>query len=291
MHYVYVVNRFNLRERTDEVMQKLIRASEEAGRDYEILLNETPEEAGRAMEKFRDTAHVITAVGGDGTINRVLNDIAGTKNILSCIPCGTGNDFCRALAEKMEDGIHEADIVRINDRYFINAACFGIDADIANDDSYIHNRLIPRKLRFPVGAVAHFLAFRGGRKLRVELGDETVEKEFTTVIAANSRYYGGGFNVSPESRIDDGKMEVLLADGMPKLKMARTILSMKNAGHLHNPAVKIIGTDRLAITSPVPVIANIDGEPLAAERFDIELIPRGIRLEVNREFSARTGSV
>ena len=286
MKYVYIVNRFNLKEKTDELISRLRTVSEEFNREYEIRVNETVEEALKMKDDYRNTEHIITAIGGDGSVNLVLNDIVGTKNILSFIPYGTGNDFYRTCEETLKDGIHDVDIIRINDRYFINVACFGIDADIANDEHYIHNRFIPKSMRYNAGVVHHFLTY-SSRKMKVEFNDETVDKQFTTVVVANSRYFGNGYRVSPLSYMDDGKMELLLADKLNKASMANVILSMKNAGHLKNPAVRMACADKITISSDIPFKANIDGEPLLADHFEITMVPKGIRLEFNKEFAKR----
>jgi diacylglycerol kinase family enzyme len=103
-------------------------------------------------------------------------------------------------------------------------------------------------------------------------------------VAANGRYYGGGYKVSPGSLPDDGLMEVYLVDSMPKIRMAGVILSMKHAGHLKNPAVHMIRTKELQIISDRPINASIDGEAMQSDHFDLKLIPKGIALEFNSEF-------
>ncbi len=283
MKYVYIINRFNLKEKTDPIIKRLKQVSGELGRDYEILLNETVEDARSSIKGFKDTEYVLTCVGGDGSINLLLNDIIDTKNILAFIPHGTGNDFVRACGQNAEDGIREIDIVAINDRCFLNVACFGIDADIANDDRFIHNRFIPESMRYNAGVIHHFLTWHP-RKMKVEVNGEVIEKEFTTVVAANSRYYGGGYNVSPFSDISDGKMELTLADSLDKFNMARVILSMKDGSHLKDPAVRLIETTEAIISSDVPFKANIDGEPLLSDRFELKLLPKRFRIEYDRNF-------
>ena len=283
LHYVYLINRFQLRNESDEFMEKLRRISDKLGRDYEFVVSDTPEDAHKALEGFRDKDYVITAIGGDGSINHVLNAIVGTRNILAFIPHGTGNDFCRTCMESMENGIHEVDLIRVNDRFCINVACFGIDADIANDDTFIHSRWIPRTMRFNASVIGHFLRYKRGRCLRVECKGETRQGNFATVIAANSRYYGGGYHVSPHSVTDDGKMEIFEAGSLHKLRMARLILKMKNARHLGSPDLKIYQTDSLVVSAHAPFKANIDGEPILSDRFELAIIPRGIRLDFNKE--------
>lgn len=283
MKYIYVVNHFNLKNRTQDIIGSLEKASEKFNREYEIVINDTVEQAKSISTKYKDTEYIITAIGGDGSINLLLNDIVDTNNILSYIPIGTGNDFYRASIENLEDGIHDVDLIRINDRYCINVACFGIDADIANDDNFIHNNLIPEAMRYDVGVVYYFLTYKG-RKLKIEVNDRTIEKDVTTVVVANSNYYGGGYRVAPNSVINDGQMEVYIVDKLNKIKMANIILSMKDAGHLNNPALEVINTGRLLISADKPFKANIDGEALLSDRFEIELVPNRFRIELNKEF-------
>lgn len=290
MKYIYLVNRFNLKDKTAQIVEQLKKTSEEFGRSYEIVISDTVKEALDLKDRFQDTEYIVTAIGGDGSINNILNQIVGTKNILSYIPIGTGNDFYRANLEDLEDGIRDVDIIRINDRYFINVACFGIDADIANDEKFIHNRFIPESMRYNAGVVYHFLTYKP-RKIKIECGDRVIEKELTTAVVGNAKYYGGGYKVSPYGKIDDGVMEIYLVDRLNKAKMANIILSMKNAGHLKNPALHSLTGNKVIISSDQPFGANIDGETLRSDCFELELIPKGIKLDFDRKFIERMRSV
>lgn len=291
MKYIYFVNRFSLRDETDAVIKAIKSASAEFHRDYSIEISRSAEEAVRAVRKYRDAGAVLTAVGGDGSIHHLLNEIAGSvagsDNILSFVPCGTGNDFSRTCMETLENGIHEIDLIRVNDRYCINTVCFGVDADIANDESFIHNRFIPRSMRFNAGVLYHFLTYGKKRCLTVECGKKKISRHFTTIVAANGRYYGSGYKVSPGSLLNDGRMEVYLIDSVGKIKMARLILSMKNAGHLQDPALRMVRAKKVTVSSPVHIRANVDGEPLQADHFELELIPRAVRLEYDQSFIER----
>ena len=283
MKYIYLVNRFNFKEKTDKLINQLKMASDQFNRDYEIVINETVEDAFRNAEELKDCEYIVTGIGGDGSINLALNDIVNTRNILAYVPIGTGNDFYRANLEDLDDGIHEVDIVRINDRYFINVACFGIDADIANDDRFIHNRFITEAMRYNAGVVYYFLTYKP-KKLKLDINGNSLNEEVTTIIVANAKYYGGGYKVAPNSNISDGKLEVYVADKLNKINMAKLILSMKDASHLKNPALKSFTADKLTISSDTEIGANIDGETLRASQFDIEIIPKGIRLDFDSEF-------
>ena len=284
MKHLYMVNRFSLGNKTDAVIRALEKASAECGRDYEICDNHGPMQAKRLTQNCHDENCAITAIGGDGSIHLILNDMVGTGSVLSFVPYGTGNDFYRTCRETLSDGILEADLIRVNNRYSINAVCFGIDADIANDDSFIHSRVIPKPLRYHTSVFYHFLTWKKGRPLTIECEGQTFEKAFTTVVAANARYYGGGYKICPDSVIDDGLMDVCIVEQLGKVNMARTILSMKNAGHLQNPSLQMLRTKKLVVSSRHPLQANLDGESLTSNRFELELIPKGVRLEYDSKF-------
>ncbi|MBR4461041.1 MAG: hypothetical protein IKS51_00435 [Erysipelotrichaceae bacterium] len=283
MKYLYVVNRFYFKEKTEEIIQTLENVSKEFGRDYEIIVNDTVEDAIANKDLFKDSEYIVTALGGDGSINRILNNIVGTKNVLSYIPIGTGNDFYRGNLESLENGIYDADLIRINDMYCINIACFGIDANIANDDRFIHNKLIPESMRYNAAVIYHFLTYKG-RHMKIACNDEVYDQDYTTVVVANSKYYGSGYRVSPFSDISDGMMEVYLVDLLNKVGMAKVILSMKDASHLKNPAVRALQTDQLVISAEEPFTANIDGELLTSDRFEIQIVPKKVRLDFDGDF-------
>ncbi|MBR4421151.1 MAG: hypothetical protein IKS69_01290 [Erysipelotrichaceae bacterium] len=283
MKYLYIVNRFYFKEKTDEIIDRLKKVSDKTGREYEIIVNDTVADALKNKELFKDSECIVTALGGDGSVNLILNAIVDTKNILAYIPIGTGNDFYRANSEDLENGLHEVDLIRINDRYCINITCFGIDADIANDERFIHNKLIPESMRYNAAVVYHFLTYKG-RHMKVECNGETIEGDFTTIVVANSKYYGSGYKVSPFSKIDDGLMEVYLVDKLNKPSMARVITSMKDASHLKNKAVRSLQTDKLVISAEEPFEANIDGEILKSDRFEIAIVPKKIRLDFDADF-------
>ena len=283
MKYIYLVNRFIFKEKTDLIVSHLKDISIKYNRDFEIIINDDISAAKNNKTQFKDTEYIITALGGDGSINHLLNDFINTKNILSYIPIGTGNDFYHANQEDLTDGIHEVDAIKINDRYFINVACFGIDADIANDDRFIHNNFIPESMRYNAGVVYYFLTYKP-KHLSVIINDQTITQDVTTIVVANAKYYGGGYNVAPTSRIDDGKLEVYVVDKLNKIKMANLILSMKTAGHLNSPSLKSFTTDKLTILSDKQIYANIDGERLLSDRFDIEIIPKAVKLHLDFDF-------
>lgn len=282
MKYVFLINSFGLKERTSKALDKIKEVCKKLKLDYEIEINSEIRSTEDILENYKDSENIIFAIGGDGIINRVLNAIVDTKNILGYIPYGTGNDFYRCNKELLNQGINKIDLVQINDRYFINIACFGIDADIANNGEIIHNKHIPKRERYNISLLYNFIKYRA-REAKVEIDEDTYMDRYTTIAVCNGRYYGGGYKIAPNSQLNDGLVDVYLVRKMHKISMAKLILSMKDAKHEKSPNVNKIQTDKLTIKSDKEIASNIDGEILTAKEFNIKVIPKGIRVYYDEE--------
>ena len=281
MKHVFLLNSFSLKTKTNQIKQIIEEVCTKRELDYIIEQNSEEISTEDILNKYKDTKNIIIAIGGDGTINRVLNGIANTPNILGYIPYGTGNDFYRVNRELLTEEINKIDLVRINEKYFINTACFGIDADIANSDEIVHSKIIPKKQRYNISLIYHFFKYKA-KQMTVDVHSDVTKGEFTTVIVCNGRYYGGGYKVAPHSSLTDGLVDVYLVRKTSKANMAKVIMSMKSGAHERAKIVRKLQTDKLTITSPVPICSNIDGEQLTANEFDIELIPKGIEVYYNQ---------
>ena len=282
MKYIFILNRFSLKSNTSLIVEKIEKACKKRKLDYKIEINNSTMSTEDILKKYKKTKSIIMAVGGDGTINRVLNGIVGTKNILGYIPYGTGNDFYRANQEVLNKGINTIDLISINNKYFINIACFGIDAVIGNNSDIIHSRIIPKKYRYKMGLLVNFLKYKP-KNFIVSFNNKSYKDEYTTIVVCNARYYGGGYRVSPNSSLDDGLLEVLLVKKTTKYDMAKLISSMKNAFHLKSSKIELFQTDELVIKTDSEISSNIDGEELTSDTFKIKLIPKGINVYYDQD--------
>ena len=282
MKYIFLLNRFSLKKKLDFVSNKIKNIAEDKELDYIIEVNSLEESTEDILEKYKNSKNIIIAVGGDGTINRVLNSIVGTENILGFIPYGTGNDFYKAALELLDDGINEIDLGKINDKYFINVVCFGIDADIGNNENIIHSKIIPEKQRYNLSLVYHFAKYKV-RDMKVTIGDNIYSDSYTTVCVCNGRFYGGGYKVGYNSSLTDKKLDVYLVSKMRKAKMIPLILGMNKGKHEKSKYTKKFSVDKLLIESDKEITCNFDGDQLTSKIFDIKLIPKGISIYYNKE--------
>ena len=281
MKYIFLVNRFSLRENTDNVIKKIEEVAKEKKFNYVIEVNSDSLSTEDIIKKYKKEEVTIIVLGGDGTINRALNAIVGSKSILGYIPCGTGNDFYRTNKELLKPGINEIDLIKINNKYFINVTCFGIDADIGNTGD-LKPGIIPRSQRYNIAIAKHFFKYKP-RHMKVLVNNKEYEDKYTTITICNGKYYGKGFKMAPRAKLDDGLLDAYLIEKMPKLKMAFYILRMKKGKHENSKHTKIIRTDKMKIICNNEVTCNMDGDMLTAKEFDLKVVPKGIKMYFDQE--------
>ena len=245
--------------------------------EFIIEINSEEVSTESIVAKYRDQKNILLAVGGDGMVNRVLNGIAGTDNILGIIPLGSGNDFYKSVEKDLKEYYNTCDLIKINDRHFINVACFGIDADVANKKGEVTSKLIPKSQRYNASLLKTFSQYKC-RNLEIEINGETLSGEYTTVAVCNGVYYGNGYKISPNSNPTNGLLDVYVVDKVNKLRMVNLILKMKEGNHLNEKEVHHYQTNKMIIKSPTSFVANIDGEELFDRRFEIEVLKNGIML-------------
>ena len=285
MKHVFVLNKFgdyNL----NEIANKIIMACVNKDYDYIIEENSLDVSTEKILEKYQNKNYIIYAVGGDGMINRVLNSIVHTDNILGYIPMGTGNDLNRCVKETLVEGIQDIDVIKINDKYFINVACFGIDAQISNDDRLVHSNIIPKSQRYNIAAISHFLTYKP-REFEVVIDGEVISGKFSTIAACNASYYGGGYNIAPNALLNDGYMDVYLVDKLNKLQMAKTILKMKKGEHQNMNGVNFEKAKNMMIFSKENMKANIDGEVIEDNTFKMKVLNKKVKIKKDEDLIRR----
>lgn len=282
MKHVFIINSFSLKEKTSEVKSKIEEYCKKNNIDFIIEINSQNYNTEDIAKKYKKTKNTIIAVGGDGVINRILNQIINTENILGFIPYGTGNDFYKTVKNQIKEELSQIDVVKINKKYFINTSCFGIDADVANNKNIVKSKLIPKNQKYNIALIYNFFKYKC-RQFEVKINNEVINDKFATIAVCNGSYYGGGYNIAPLSNIKDGYLDVYLAPKMNKISMLRLILKMRKGKHQNSKKISYYKIKKISIKSPYEIKSNIDGEELTAKNFDIEIIKNGITLYYNQE--------
>lgn len=282
MKHIFLINSYTLKERTLEIKEKIETYCKKEKINYLIEINGPNYDTEDIIKKYKKSSNIIIAIGGDGVINRVLNEIVKTKNILGFIPFGTGNDFYKSVKKELKDGINKVNIAKINNKYFINTACFGIDADVANNKNIVKTKFIPKKQKYNISLIYNFFKYKC-RNFKVTVNNQDIEGDFTIIAVCNGAYYGSGYNIAPSSNLQDGYLDIYLAPKMNKISMLNLILKMKKGKHENSKLINYFKTDKIHLKSPQKIKCNIDGEELIDNEFDISLIKDGIELYYNQK--------
>src|SRR5690554_4350957 len=159
-------------------------------------------------------ATLLVAVGGDGTLNLAVNAVAYTDTVLGVVPAGSGNDFARIWIAGLsaEDIIRTAlhgetiriDLGKANDRYFLNNAGIGFDAEVVKR---LRLKTWPRRLNY-LSRAAQLLPTYRSQPIVLEdatntVNDGTARNSFMLSIG-NGRYFGAGLPINPHARVNDG---------------------------------------------------------------------------------------
>lgn len=235
---------------------------------FELASGSTAAETSKYLQNIVSTSACqgVIAVGGDGLVNLVIQEISRTNIPLLVIPAGTGNDFCRTLGWGMSEveSILEVAIStppRAIDLGLVNGSWFGAILS-TGFDSLVNERA--NTMRWPKGPmkynVAMLLELFGFKPRSYKLSIDGVEQSTKAMLIAvgNGVSYGGGMKVCPGARIDDGKFEVMILKPISIFEFLRVFPKVYAGTHITHPAVEIHRGSQVVIEAQA--VAYADGE-------------------------------
>ncbi len=275
-----------------------IRKSLDLKQDFEYEIYVTSK-AGDATDYVAKTCEETDedirfySCGGDGTLNEVASGCVGHSNaIVALYPSGSGNDFVKYYGDKdnflnldnlIEGTETKIDIIKVGDRYAVNACHFGLDSAVARKMNQVrHKKIIGGKNAYNTGV---FYALLTAMKTKCKVigdGEELNDDKILLCTIANGKYVGGSYLSAPRSKNDDGYLEVCCIKPVAIIKFLRLIKVYKAGTHLDREDLKkyieyrrcknveiIGGQKNFAI--------SLDGEVVEGERFTVETLEKELR--------------
>ena len=244
------------------------------------LLTKAP---GHAAELAREIeCDRLLVVGGDGTLNEVVNGLMdrADRPPVSVIPAGTASDFARTLRLLPHAGPTDVFRATFRDatgrpatRYFVNAAGIGLAAEVAR-----RARALPTRARYLAAAIPSLAA---GRSFPITIRfDDGPEQAFeiTTAAIANGQYQGGAIRIAPEALPHDGLADVTVVQRVTLREVAARLPILYN-GKLHqHPAVRHFRAASTRVTSNAAVPIELDGEPLGTLPLEVSVLPLALSI-------------
>ena len=238
-----------------------------------------------ARKAAREGFKRIVAAGGDGTINEVVNGLAGTTAALGLLPIGTVNVFATELGlpagdlkqcwQIICDGrTRTIDLPSANGKHFVQLAGIGLDAQAVKETSVAFKRSFG-PLSYLVSAAQ--IASRPPPHLVVESkGGPTIEGSF--VLVGNGRLYGGPFPFFKRALIDDGLLDVVVFKRIGYLDIIRYLQDVIFSSSISMPDLEYFQTKRLRVSSEEEVPVEVDGELIGNCPVEFRMRERGLRV-------------
>lgn len=262
---------------------------------HEAFFTESPGHAEKIVARWAEKADVVVAVGGDGTVNEVVNGMKAVpdcEKTLAVFPAGTADDYChnvgiprdrdKALDILLTANDRHIDLIRLNDRYAVVTVGIGVDAEIA------YNALRHKKVKIP----AYFATglrivfkerFRNSiRDLRIKSDTRAYDGKFLVAVFGNAPLYGRYVYWMPEAKMDDGILNMSALRPMSPVPAWVLFIRCFNKDYRSE---KIIydASEKFVIDLVEESFLQVDGEVYkynSGERLEISAVPGGLEVRV-----------
>jgi YegS/Rv2252/BmrU family lipid kinase len=288
------------RGRVDRALPRVENVLKDEAISYRIVRTTHPGHATEAARQaLRNGERYLVAVGGDGTVHEVVNGMVSgggplvADAVLGVVAAGSGSDFVRSFglpADAEQAARHLAgDQVRPLDvgtvtcadgetRCFVNIAQVGLGAAVVARAAGLKAGRLLGGARY---AAAFWLALPRFRPATVELDADRHSHAWRAfnVVVANSRFYGGGMQISPNSDPGDGLLDILVMTG-PKSDSFTTLPKVYKGAHLPHRNIAELRAARLSVEAEPCFPVEADGELLGTTPASFGIIPGAILMKV-----------
>jgi len=268
---------------------------------WEVNLFETTKK-GDATHLARQAADaacdVAIAVGGDGTINEVVNGLAGSDTALGIIPAGTANVYAadvgvprwsalrpnavRLAAEIIHTGqrrkidLGQVQLADGRRRYFFMWSGVGLDAAVSQE---VHSE-DTRRLGIAAWAIAgvmvavNFMGTRGN----VTIDDQKKRKRVLWAVISNGQLYGRLWRIAPDAKMDDGLLDLTVFEGHGVLSTTRHLAGLTLGQYARDPTVHFYRGRSFTIETRKPLPVHADAEPFGTTPVKISVAPHALNV-------------
>lgn len=284
--YIFIVNPHSRSGLGKHIWQEVQAVLDEKIISYKVYFTKRPRHATEITRTITSDgkSHTIVVLGGDGTINEVINGIQNLSNItLGYIPTGSSNDFARSYGlptdpkEALETilsakNIQKMDIgelsYRNKKRRFAVSSGIGFDAAICHEAvvsklKFLLNRIKLGKLTYVLIALRQWMHLKPqAAEIIVDGGKPISFSRCYFIASMNHRYEGGGFMFAPQANPSDGKLSICAVTDIPKLKMLFLLPTALSGKHVRFKGIHTYNCNTLTIHTKTALPVHTDGEPV-----------------------------
>lgn len=280
-------------------LKTIFKYLKENGFNFKVSYTSHHGEAIELAQKAADKGiDLIVSIGGDGTVNEIVNGIMKSKNdpSLGIIPLGWANDFIKstdipsdiieACQILVRGKIKEIDVGMINEKiYFANICGVGFDAEVAQLANQIKskhpNLRILSAFIYVFATVIKLLSPFSYHNVKIKFDGQEIHSKILFIAISNGKIYGGRFKITPEAILDDGLLEICLVEEMGRFKYLSIIPKVFKGTHASIKGVNFYRAKEVIIQSSEPVLAQVSGEVIGGQKnYIITLLPKSLKLIV-----------
>jgi diacylglycerol kinase (ATP) len=284
------------------------------GYSFEVRFTEKRGDATRFGREYAERGvETVVAMGGDGTVNEVINGLMTEDGALSpstrlaIASTGTGKDLVRSLGTRSINQMLDAldaghstqiDLARLtyvdgesgmeDSRYFANVADMGLGADVARRiETSPSGKAFGGMVSYLVQAVKTIRVFKGNQ-IHLKLDGETAFKGTAQmVVFCNGAYFGGGMRIAPLSSLRDGLLDVVVLEEVGRRKLLTSLLPRVYLGrHIGQNGVHHFKAKRASIDTPEPFMVELDGELPGMSPISVAVAPNALTVVAEAESEA-----
>lgn len=247
---------------------------------------------------------IAIAVGGDGTVNEVVNGLVGTSTVLGIIPAGTANVFAADMRIPLPGPLPHQTLVRAAEtllvsqpqsvdvgsavwgngrrRYFLSWAGTGLDAAVSSAvESEKHTHRVWRFLGMFGWLITAFFVLREfrGTQMHISLDKErTILRRVIMVTVNNAQLYGRFWRLSPNAKLDDGWLDVVVMEGYGWRSSVRHIFNATTGKLIDDPDTFLFRVKHIHLETKEPMPVHLDAEAVGYTPLTVEIVPQSLRV-------------
>jgi diacylglycerol kinase family enzyme len=280
MYHAFLLNENSLRDRLAACGGDIKAICEANGLDYALYTTKNLDDLRAAVEQCgaRENA-VYYAVGGDGTLQALVNAVDLGNSVIQYLPYGSGNNsyitfYNRPFDLKrdiLSQNTFKADLGQVNGEYFVTMVGLALDAKIGANLERFRRFPISGKMKY-YGSIFYSL-FREGKPVNVKMTIDGVtdEKISSYISITNGPTIGGQTPMSPHSSAFDGKLNAVMAGDLSLFQMIKLFSKINKGEHLSDPHVSQYLFETLVFESADKLTYEVDGEIRAADKVAINV--------------------
>lgn len=227
------------------------------------------------------TPMAVIVIGGDGMVHLAIQELAGSDIPLLHIPAGTGNDFARSCFLDLKDPVRvfqhaqttkptPIDLGQVGDRFYAAILSSGFDA-LVNERA---NRMrIQSRRKYDLAMLLELPVFKP-IEYRFDVDGDTFNTSAMLIAVANCPSYGGGMQICPQAKLNDGLLDLLVLEPVSKIELLKVFPRVYSGNHISHPKVRMLRGRNISISADA--VSYADGERIGSLPLSIQVSPNSL---------------